>query len=73
MMRDMSSIHDVISRIRAYRIEQGWSIHRLGREAGVGESTIRRMDSADWNPTRDILHRLEAVIPENWHPGEEAA
>lgn len=73
MMRDMSSIQDVISRIRAYRLEKGWSIHRLGREAGVGESTIRKMDSAEWNPTRDILHRLEAVIPADWQPTRVAA
>lgn len=62
----MTSIQNVISRIRAFRADRQWSIHRLGREAGIGESTIRKMDSADWNPTKEIIERLEAVIPNDW-------
>lgn len=56
-------IDQSIERIRAYRQVQGWSILRLAKESGMGESTIRRLDDPTWSPTADTLRKLEAVIP----------
>lgn len=67
------SISDVIARIRAYRLAKGWSILRLGTEAGIGESTIRKMDRPEWNPTKEVLSRIEAIIPKDWAPGQPAS
>lgn len=63
-----------IARVRAYRRAMRWSVNRLATEAGMGESTIRRMDDPDWAPTTTILRQLEAVIPAGWkEPPSEAA
>lgn len=61
-------IDQSIARVRAYRQAKGWSILRLAKEAGLGESTIRRLDSPDWCPTAGTLRQLEAVIPESFDP-----
>jgi transcriptional regulator with XRE-family HTH domain len=57
-----------VARVRAFRTSKGWSINALAAAAGLGESTIRRIDDPDWSPTVRILRKLEAVIP----PGFEA-
>lgn len=57
------TVAHTIYRIRAYRLSRRWSIQRFGAAAGIGESTIRQMDSRTWNPTVAILRRLEAAIP----------
>lgn len=57
-----------IKTVRAYRHAMGWSIVRLGTEAGIGESTLRRMDRDDWNPTSEILKRLEGIVPKDFDP-----
>jgi ribosome-binding protein aMBF1 (putative translation factor) len=62
------SISKVIARIRAFRAAKGWSVFRMGTEAGIRESTLRKMDRDDWNPTKEVLERLEAVIPEHFDP-----
>ena len=51
-----------IQRVRAFRVKNGWTIHRLAREARLPDSTIRKMDRDDWNPTAETLSRLEAVV-----------
>jgi 3,4-dihydroxy 2-butanone 4-phosphate synthase/GTP cyclohydrolase II len=61
-------IDQLIARIRAYRANQGWSILRLAREAGLNESTIRHLDKPDWCPTAETLRKLESVIPEDFTP-----
>lgn len=63
-------IDQSIARVRAYRQAKGWSILRLAKEAGLGESTIRRLDSADWCPTAGTLRQLESVIPADFTPQE---
>jgi transcriptional regulator with XRE-family HTH domain len=59
-------IDAAIARIRAYRQAQRWSVNRLATEARIGESTIRRLDSPDWNPATETLRRLEAIIPSDF-------
>ncbi|MBP7337691.1 helix-turn-helix transcriptional regulator [Niveispirillum sp.] len=61
-------IDQSIARVRAYRQAKGWSILRLAKEAGLGESTIRRLDSPDWCPTAGTLRQLESVIPADFTP-----
>ncbi len=60
-----------IERIRAFRKAAGWTIYRLGNEVGLNESTLRDLDSPDWNPRAETLRKLEAVIPAGWRPGDE--
>ena len=55
-------IEQSILRVRSFRIEKGWTIHRLAREAKLPDSTIRKMDHDDWNPTAETLSTLEAVV-----------
>lgn len=66
-------INEIISRIRAYRSAQNWSVLRLAKEAGLAESTIRNIDAPDWNPTLDTMNKLQKVVPEDWSPESEAA
>ncbi|WP_405054254.1 multiprotein-bridging factor 1 family protein [Telmatospirillum sp.] len=69
-------IDQLIGRIRAYRISQGWSVSKLAKEASLNESTIRNLDSASWCPTVETLRKLERVIPQSFEfctPREKAA
>ena len=66
-------VQDSIERIRAYRVARGWSINRLATEAAIGWSTIRRIESPDWNPNTDTLKRLEAIIPADFAPDTSSA
>lgn len=59
---------NTVNRIRAYRAFRKWSIQRLAREAGLGESTIRQLDADTWNPTFVILQKLHAVVPTDFMP-----
>lgn len=65
------SIDLAIARIRAYRRVMGWSVLKFATEAGMGESTIRKMDREDWSPTADTLRKLEAVVPPDFQPPAE--
>jgi DNA-binding XRE family transcriptional regulator len=62
-----------IARIRAYAQHMGWTRNRLATEAGLAESTIRAIESAEWSPTADTLRRLEGIIPEDFSGPEPKA
>lgn len=64
-------IDRTIERIRAYRAHRGWSILRFAKEAGIGESTIRRLDDPEWSPTVDTLRRLERVVPDDFMSNQQ--
>lgn len=51
-----------INRVREFRKSRGWSLSLFARAAGLKESTIRKMDSDDWNPETKTLAKLEAVV-----------
>lgn len=55
-------IEQAIQRVRAFRKERGWNLSQFAREAGLKESTIRKMDEPSWNPEINTLRKLEAVI-----------
>jgi len=55
-------IRQNIDRIRTFRQERGWSVSRLAKAAGLRESSIRKIDSEDWNPESKTLAKLEEAI-----------
>jgi transcriptional regulator with XRE-family HTH domain len=59
------SVDQAIERVRAFRIEKGWTINRFAVRAGVTESTLRKMDDPNWNPERQTLKKLEAVMADD--------
>lgn len=65
-------IEQYLNRIRAFRLQAGWSKNKLARESGLRESTIRAMDEADWSPTVSTLRALEKVIPAEFTTDEAA-
>ncbi len=66
------SVDRGIARIRAYAAEMGWSKSRFAKEAGMNDTTLRDFHKSDWNPTRDTLRRLEAIIPQIFVPDNTA-
>jgi ribosome-binding protein aMBF1 (putative translation factor) len=59
-----------IARIKAWAAANSWSKSRYAAEAGVVDTTLRHFHQADWNPTRETLAKLEAVIPRGWQDGD---
>lgn len=58
----------VIRRIRSYVASQGWSRTRVAKEAGFPHHTsLRGFETADWNPTADVLRKLEAIVPADFY------
>jgi len=50
--------------VREYRLEKGLSKTELAEMAGLSnESTLRNMDSIDWNPRALTLQALFRVLP----------
>lgn len=60
----------IIARLRAWSAAKGWTKSRFAIEAGLRDTTLRDFHEADWNPTREILGRLEAVVPSHWQIGD---
>jgi transcriptional regulator with XRE-family HTH domain len=56
------SINQTLERVREFRQRKGWTLSKFAREAGLRESTIRKMDDDSWNPEIRTLQKLEAVI-----------
>ncbi|HQS18632.1 helix-turn-helix transcriptional regulator [Reyranella sp.] len=65
-----NTIPAVIVRLRAWANARGWTKSRFAVEAGLRDTTLRGFHDDDWNPTREILARLEAVIPPDWQAGD---
>lgn len=59
-----------IGRIRAWANTNGWSKTRFAAEAGVVDTTLRHFHDPNWNPTRETLEKLEALIPSGWQAGD---
>ena len=56
----------VIARIRAWAAANEWSKSRYAKKVGLVDTTLRHFHDPDWNPTLEIIERLESVIPANW-------
>jgi transcriptional regulator with XRE-family HTH domain len=59
------SVDQAIERVRLFRIAKGWTVNKFATEAGVTESTLRKIDDDDWNPERKTLLKLERVMAKN--------
>lgn len=62
-----------IERIRAYVRSKGWSKLRVAREAGMVDTVLRKFDDVDWNPTRETLQKLSAIVPADFQCAGRAA
>lgn len=62
----MNNIDTAINRIRAYARMQGLKKTTLAKAAGLGDTTLRDFDSDEWNPTINIVRRIEKIIPEDF-------
>lgn len=75
-MRGM--ISDFIERVRAALKLKGVTARGLAQKAGVHRNTLCNIDREDWNPTADVLKRLEphieAIERGEWNepPSEDA-
>ncbi len=48
-------------RLRALRVERGWSLDDLTRQSGVSRSTLSRLENAEVSATAGVLGRLCAA------------
>ncbi len=62
-----------IRRIRAYAQAAGLSKGRLAVRAGLRDTTLRRFDHVDWNPTLETLRKLQAVVPTDFPDQPDAS
>lgn len=60
----------VIARLRAWAAANGWTKSRFAIVAGLRDTTLRGFHQVDWNPTVEILEKLEAVVPVEWQAGD---
>nr|GGI00104.1 hypothetical protein GCM10011355_27610 [Aquisalinus luteolus] len=70
----MSTVENVIERIRAYKRETGISLDAFAKQAGLGgETSLRNFNKPEWSPTANTLRMLEAIIPEDYQPSEQVS
>jgi hypothetical protein len=60
----------VVARVRSWATANGWTKSRYAAEAHMSDTTLRGFGEPDWNPTRETLERLEALIPNGWQAGD---
>ena len=60
----------VIARLRGWAEANRWSKSKFAAEAGLVDTTLRAFDAPGWNPTRETLEKLEAVVPPGWQLGD---
>lgn len=78
-------VTDFIERVRAALKREGVTPAGLARTAGLHRNTLYRADSEKWNPTAEVLTKLEpqillieagqwkADLPDNDEPARAAA
>lgn len=49
------------ARLRALRVDRGWSLERLAEASGLSRSTLSRLETAEASPTAQALGRLGAA------------
>jgi hypothetical protein len=55
-------ITDILERVRAALKKDGVTAAGLSRRAGLHRNTLYGADAPNWNPTADVLKRLEPHI-----------
>lgn len=63
MQKHTTETSRLVHRIRSFADAEGLSKGRLAGRAGLRESTLRKFDRDDWNPTLKTLRALESIIP----------
>jgi 3,4-dihydroxy 2-butanone 4-phosphate synthase / GTP cyclohydrolase II len=65
-------VSDTIERIREHLRQPGVFKSKLAEQAGLHANTLAGVERDDWNPTADTLKKLEAVLPAEAEPAEQA-
>lgn len=55
-------VTDFIERVRAALKQHGVTARGVARKAGLHRNTLSNIDREDWNPTADVLRKLEPHI-----------
>jgi transcriptional regulator with XRE-family HTH domain len=59
MTSDQESIHGIFARrVRAARLQEGWTLQELAKRCGVAISTIQKIETGQMVPTLSVLSRL---------------
>lgn len=65
------SVDFIIKRIHSYVASRRWSRTRLAKEARLPHHTsLRNFDSPAWNPTVELLRKLEKLVPADFDPAQ---
>lgn len=57
-----SMVTDFIERVRAALKQKGVTARGVAHKAGLHRNTLSGIDREDWNPTADVLRKLEPLI-----------
>ncbi len=60
-LEDTSIDVQIARRLRALRMERGWSLDELARHSGVSRATLSRLENAEVSPTTSVLNKLCAA------------
>ena len=52
----------IAGRLKALRLERGWSLDELARRSNVSRATLSRLENAEVSPTASVLGKLCAVF-----------
>jgi transcriptional regulator with XRE-family HTH domain len=70
MPESLNTAAAVIARLRGFAEAKGWSKSRFAAEAGLVDTTLRAFHEPNWNPTRETIEKLEALVPSGWQLGD---
>lgn len=54
--------HRIAQRLRALRLERGWSLDDLAGTSSVSRATLSRLENAEVSPTTSVLARLASAF-----------
>ena len=60
--REIWTLQPMGEKIRALRVESGFSIRRLGELAGISHSFLRDIECGHRNPTEPVLARIAGAL-----------
>ncbi len=64
------TIEAALGRVQDWIARCGQSNYTIAAAAGVDEKTVRQANRPGWNPTAEIVGRLEATLPTGWCKGD---
>lgn len=54
--------HRIAQRLRALRVERGWSLDELAKLSAVSRATLSRLENAEVSPTASVLGKLASAF-----------